>query len=145
MSQLQQQTTQNGLQKIVRNLAYMRREKNCLEVRQVVIRRALRKVEQQLLQSNDVDEAETLQDVVDNLCSISSDLESYRDHLETELDKINRGLKALDLLRGKPGRCAFAAYITEDTELSVNNLMRARTYYDQVIETLKTLKDESVE
>lgn len=144
MSQLQQQTTQNGLQKIVRNIAYMRREKGCLEVRQVAIRRALKRIEHQLTLSDDVDEVENLQDVVDNLCTISSDLESYRDHLETEIDKINRGLKALALLKGKPGRCAFTAYITEDTELSVSNLMRARTYYDQVVETLKTLKDESV-
>lgn len=144
MSQLQQQTTQNGLQKIVHNIAYMRREKGCLEVRQVAIRRALKRVEHQLSTSDNIEEVEDLQDVVDNLCSISSDLESYRDHLETELDKISRGLKALALLRGKPGRNAFAAYITEDTELSVSNLVRARTYYDQVIETLKTLKDESV-
>ncbi len=145
MSQLPQQTTEIGLQKIVRNISYMRREKNCLEVRQVAIRRSLRKIEEQLSLSDDVDEVENLQDVVDNLCSISSDLESYRDHLETELDKISRGLKSLELLRGKPGRIAFTAYITEDTELSVSNLMRARVYYDQVVETLKTLKDESVE
>jgi hypothetical protein len=144
MNQLRQQTAKNGLQRIMGNVAYMRRGKGYLEIRQVAIRRALRRIEQQLTTADDIDEMEDLQDVADNLSSISSDLESYRDHLEVEFEKINRGISSLILLREKSGRNALTAYLTEDTELSVSSLMKARFYYDQVIDTLKTLKDESV-
>ena len=144
MSQTRLKTSQDELQKIVRNVAQMRREKNYLEVRHVAITRALRRVERQLTTSDDNEEVESLQDIVDNLCSIGSDLETHRSHLETELDKVNRGVETLATLRGKQGRKAFAAYITEDTELSVKDLAQVRSYYDQVIETLKKLKDETL-
>ena len=144
MSRLSSLTTRGRLQTIERKVAFMLREKGCLEVRQTIIRRTLKKMEEELSASDHVEDVETLEDMIDNLFSISSDLESYRDHLESEIDKINRGLKTLAALKGKTGRSAFAAYVAEDVELSINNLTRARLYYDQVIETLKTLKDESV-
>jgi len=144
MSQTRVQTSQDELKKIVRNVAQMRREKNYLEVRQVAITRALRRVERQLATSDDNEEVDSLQDIVDNLCAIGSDLETHRSHLETELDKVSRGVETLATLRGKPGKRAFAAYITEDTELSVRDLAQVRSYYDQVIETLKKLKDETI-
>ena len=141
MSQTQQQTSQDKLQKIVHNMAHMRKEKNCLEVRQVAIRRALKKIERQLATSDDVEEEQNLEDIVDNLFSISSDLESFREHLETDLDKVRRGVESLATIKGKAGWRAFAAYIAEDTELSIQNLTQVHSYYDQVIETIKTLKE----
>lgn len=144
MSQTRIKTSQDELQKIVRNVAQMRREKNYLEVRQLAITRTLRKVERQLTLSEDSEEEQSLQDIVDNLCAIGSDLETHRSHLEVELDKVSRGVETLTALRGKPGKRAFAAYIIEDTELSVRDLAQVRSYYDQVIETLKKLKDETL-
>ena len=136
--------SQAGLQKIVRNVAQMRREKSYLEVRQVAITRTLRSVERQLDACDDTEEERSLQDVIDNLCAIGSDLETYRSHLETDLDKVTRGVQTLETLRGKPGKVAFAAYIAEDTELSVRDLAQVHSYYDQVIETLKKLKEDHV-
>lgn len=144
MSQTRVKTSQDELQKIVRNIAQMRREKSYLEVRQLAITRALRRVERQLTTSDDNEEEQSLQDIVDNLCAIGSDLETHRSHLETELDKVSRGVETLATLRGKQGRKAFAAYISEDTELSLQDLAQVRCYYDQVIETLKKLKDETL-
>ena len=144
MSQTRIKTSQDELQKIVRNIAQMRQEKNYLEVRQLAITRALRRVERQLTLSDDIEEEQSLQDVVDNLCAIGSDLETHRSHLETELDKVSRGVETLATLRGKQGRKAFAAYISEDTEISLQDLVQVRSYYDQVIETLKKLKDETL-
>ena len=66
----------------------------------------------------------------------------FRSHLETELDKVKRGVATLETLKGKQGRQAFAAYVKEDTELSIKNLSQVRSYYDQVIETIKQLNDE---
>lgn len=142
MSQSQKQMSQYGLQKIVSNVAHMRREKNFLEVRQVAIRRELKKIERQLDRSEDEEEAQNLQDVANSLFSIGSDLESYRDHLESELDKVKRGIETLSTLTGKNNKQAFAAYITEDTELSIKNLSHMHTYYDQVIDTVRTLNDK---
>jgi hypothetical protein len=144
MSQTRQRTSQDQLQKIVRNVAQMRREKSYLEVRQMAITRALRRAERQLASSGDNEEEQSLQDIVDNLCAIGSDLETHRSHLETELDKVSRGVETLASLRGKSGKRAFAAYITEDTEISIRDLVQVRSYYDQVIETLKKLKDETL-
>ncbi|MCA9355678.1 hypothetical protein KC865_04020 [Candidatus Kaiserbacteria bacterium] len=144
MKQIQLQTTQSGLQRIISNMSYMRKEKNRLAVRQVVIRRALKKVEDQLNQCEDIDEILSLQDTADNLCSISSDLESFRDHLEIELDKIRRGVEALSSLPNEAGFVSFQAYIIEDTELAIKNLLNVRSYYDQVVESIKAMKDESV-
>ena len=64
--------------------------------------------------------------------------------LKTDLDKVTRGVQTLETLRGKPGKRAFAAYIAEDTELSVRDLAQVHSYYDQVIETLKKLKEDQV-
>ena len=144
MSQTRIQSSQDELQKIVRNVAQMRREKSYLEVRQMAITRTLRRVERQLTTSDDYEEVESLQDIVDNLCSIGSDLETHRSNLETELDKVCRGVETLSTLKGKSGKKAFAAYITEDTELSVKDLAQVRSYYDQVIQTLNKLKDETL-
>ena len=141
MSQTQQ-TAQIDLKQITQNLACMRRDKNYLEVRQCAIRRTLRNLEQQFSVSDDVDEAEELQDIIDNLCSISSDLETYRSHLEAELNKVTRGIQTLTTLRGRSGKQALAAYVIEDTELSMQNLARVRVYYDQVIETLQKIKTD---
>jgi hypothetical protein len=129
----------DGLQQIAQNVSHMRHERDCLEVRQLAIRRTLRKIERQLSMSDDLEEVESLQDILDNLCVIGSDLETYRSHLETELDKVIRGMKTLKSLRGKHGRKAFAEYVTEDTELSVQNLRQVRSYYDQVIATIKDI------
>ena len=74
--------SQDGLQMIVRNVAQMRREKSYLEVRQVAITRTLRRVERQLNRCDDTEEEHNLQDIIDNLCAIGSDLETYRSHLE---------------------------------------------------------------
>jgi hypothetical protein len=137
-------TKKDELQIIANNIAQMRREKNYLEVRQMAITRALRQVERNLNASDDIEEVQSLQEIVDNLCAIGSDLETHRSHLETELDKVSRGVETLSTLRGKPGRKAFAAYITEDTEISVRDLAQVRSYYDQVVMTLKKLKDETL-
>lgn len=141
MSQLQQKSGQKIIQTIVSNVANMRRERNYLEVRQIAIRRVLRKAEGRLAMSDDDEEVDNLEDVVDSLCTISSDLESYRDHLEAELDKVKRGVETLKKLEGKSGSKEFADYITEDTEISLKNLTQVRSYYDQVIKTVKTLND----
>lgn len=132
----------NDLALIVKNVSRMRQEKGQLEARQTAILRAMKKVESRLAGSDDFEEVENLQEIVDNLCSISSDLEMFRSHLETELDKVKRGVAVLETLRGKQGRRAFAAYVREDTELSIKNLGHVRSYYDQVIETIKQLNDE---
>jgi ribosomal protein S17E len=142
MSQPQNQANQYGLQTIVNNVAHMRREKNFLEVRQVAIRRELKKIERQLSLSEDEEEMQNLQDVANSLFTIGSDLESYRDHLESELDKVRRGVETLSKLRSKSSKQAFAAYITEDTELSIKSLTHIHSYYDQVIETVRTLNSE---
>ena len=134
--------SQSGLQSIVSNIALMRREKNFLEVRQVAIRRELKKTERQITSSDNEEEIDNLQDVANSLFTIGSDLESYRDHLETELDKIKRGVETLKTLRGKSGVRAFTAYVQEDTELSIKSLTNIHSYYDQVIETVKTLKND---
>ncbi len=142
MSQSQNQINQLGLQTIVSNVAHMRREKNFLEVRQVAIRRELKKIERQLSESDDEEEVQNLQDVANSLFTIGSDLESYRDHLESELDKVRRGVETLSKLRGKSSQQAFAAYIAEDTELSIKSLTHIHSYYDQVIETVRTLNND---
>ncbi len=142
MSQIGLQTTQPDLERIGANLVKMRRERGRLEIRQVAILRTMKRMECRLADADDMDEVQNLQDIIDNLCNISSDLETYRNHLETELDKVKRGLATLETLKGKPGKRAFAAYVMEDTELSVKNLAQVRSYYDQVIETIKQLKDE---
>jgi len=132
----------NDLALIAKNVSRMRQEKGQLEVRQTVILRAMKRVEVRLANSEDFEEVENLQEIVDNLCAISSDLEMFRSHLETELDKVKRGVAVLETLRGKQGRRAFAAYVKEDTEISIKNLSQVRSYYDQVIETIKQLNDE---
>lgn len=142
MSQIGLHTTQPDLKRIDANLVQMRREKGRLEIRQVAILRTMKRMENRLALAEDMDEVQNLQDIIDNLCNISSDLETYRNHLETELDKVKRGLATLETLKGKPGKKAFADYVTEDTELSVKNLAQVRSYYDQVIETIRQLKDE---
>jgi predicted RND superfamily exporter protein len=142
MSELATKKPHTDLERINANLAHMRRERCQLEVRQTAILRTMKRMETRLARCDDVDEVQNLQDIVDNLCSISGDLETYRSHLETELDKVKRGVAMLETLRGKPGKRAFAAYISEDTELSVRNLVQVRSYYDQVIETIRQLKDE---
>jgi len=144
MRQTQQLTGKNGLQQIARNVTKMRREKSYLEVRQVAITRTLRRIERQLAISDDAEEEQNLHDIIDNLCAIGSDLETYRAQLEVELDKVNRGVQTLETLRGKPGKVAFAAYIMEDTELSLRDLAQVHSYYDQVIETIKKLKDDQL-
>lgn len=142
MSQIGLQTTQPDLERISANLVKMRRERGRLEIRQVAILRTMKRMENRLALADDFDEIQNLQDIIDNLCNISSDLETYRNHLETELDKVKRGLATLENLKGKSGKRAFAAYVVEDTELSVKNLAQVRSYYDQVIETIRQLKDE---
>lgn len=142
MSQSQKQIAVYDLQKITKNVAHMRREKNFLEVRQVAIRRELKKIERQLSLSEDEEEVQNLQDVANSLFSIGSDLESYRDHLESELDKVRRGVETLAKIRGKNSQKAFAEYITEDTELSIKSLSHIHSYYDQVIETVRTISDD---
>lgn len=135
--------TGDGLQKIAGNVACLRRGKDYLEVRQAAISRTIRKIERQISFCENVEEEQELVDLAENLYSIGSDLEAFRAHLDTELDKMRRGIEMLQALRGKPGRRAFTAYVTEDTELALQDLAQARVYYDQVIETVKGLKDES--
>lgn len=135
---------QDDLQHITLNVAHMKREKSCLEVRQSAIARTLRRMELQLVDCDDAEEEQSLQDLVENLSNISSDLETYRSNLEIELDKVDRGIKMLNNLPDQVGRKAFAAYVTEDTELSVKNLAQVRSYYDQVILTLKKLSDNTI-
>lgn len=142
MSRAATQSNPKDLERINANLSLMRRERCQLEVRQTAILRTMKRMENRLATCDDLDDAQNLQDIIDNLCSLSSDLETYRSHLETELDKVKRGIATLETLRGKPGKRAFAAYITEDTEISVRNLAQVRIYYDQVIETLRQLRDE---
>lgn len=142
MSQSQKLVCQDSLHMIVSNIALMRREKNFLEVRQVAIRRELKRIERNIISSEDDEEVQNLQDVANSLFTIGSDLESYRDHLETELDKVKRGVETLKSLRGKTGVRAFTAYVKEDTELSIKSLSNIHSYYDQVIDTVKTLKND---
>jgi hypothetical protein len=143
MEQVAVKTAQEGLKKIVGNVASLRRGKNYLEVRQAAISRSIKGVENQLTNCDDAEEEQDLIDLAENLYSIGSDLEAYRAHLETELDKMRRGVEMLEALRGKQGRRAFEAYVYEDTELSLQDLAQARNYYDQVIDTVKHLKDGS--
>ena len=136
-------TYQDGLQKIAGNVACLRQGKSYLEVRQVAISRTIKRIEKQMSDCEDQEEIQDLIDLAENLYSIGSDLEAYRAHLETDLEKMRRGVEMLEALRGKPGRRAFAAYVAEDTELSLQDLTQARSYYDQVIESVRQLKDES--
>ena len=92
---------QDDLQHITLNVAHMKREKSCLEVRQSAIARTLRRMELQLVDCDDAEEEQSLQDLVENLSNISSDLETYR-------------------------------------------LAQVRSYYDQVILTLKKLSDNTI-
>lgn len=144
MRQAQITLRHDGLQKIVGNVARLRKGKDYLEVRQVAISRTIRHIEKQLSDCEDAEEEQELSELAENLYSIGSDLEAYRAHLETDIDKMRRGIEMLKALRGKPGRRAFTAYVTEDTELSLQDLAQARTYYDEVIETVKGLKDGSL-
>lgn len=132
-----------GIRRIATNVEILRRGKNYLEVRQTAISRIIKKIEKQLEVCEDLDEEQELVDLAENLYSIGSDLEAYRAHLETELDKMRRGVEMIEGIRGKQGRRAFEAYVYEDTELSLHDLDQARLYYDQVIDTVRSLKDES--
>ena len=135
--------SERGLQRITSNVASLRQGKDYLEVRQAAISRTIKRIERQLEGCEDTEEEQDLVELAENLYSIGSDLEAYRAHLETELDKMRRGVEMLEALRGKQGRRAFEAYVVEDTELSLQDLAQARNYYDQVIETVRRLKDES--
>jgi hypothetical protein len=135
-------TTQDGLKRIVGNVARLRKGKDYLEVRQAAISRTIKRIERQLNACDDAEEEFDLMDLAENLYSIGSDLEAYRAHLETELDKMRRGIEMLEAVRSKQGRRAFAAYMYEDTELSLQDLAQARNYYDQVILTVRGLKGE---
>lgn len=142
MSQTHLQTTQNNFAKITTNLARMRCEKGQLEVRQTAINRTVRRMETRLATTDDFEEMQNLQDIIDNLHTIYNELDCYCSNLESELDKVRRGLSSLAAMKGKPGKLALESYITEDTELSVRNIEQIRSYYDQVIETIRQLKDE---
>jgi prefoldin subunit 5 len=135
--------SESSLQRITSNVASLRRGKDYLEVRQTAISRTIKRIERQLEGCDSLEEEQDLAELAENLYSIGSDLEAYRAHLETEIDKMRRGVEMLEALRGKQGRRAFEAYVVEDTEISLQDLAQARNYYDQVIETVRRLKDES--
>lgn len=127
---------------ISQNLRHMQRARTALEVRQVALCRSVRKIENRLSHSDDFDEVQNLHDILDNLGSLMNDLELFRSNLEKEVDKVHRGLAALQGDLGVAGYRALGAYITEDTNLSIENVQQVGSYYDQVLETMRHINDE---
>lgn len=127
---------------ILQNVKRMQRARNSLEVRQTALNRSVLKMERRLALSDDTEEMQNLQDILDNLASMMNDLELFRSNLEKEVTKVRAGLADLETLPQGAGATALTNYIAADTDLSIDNLSQVSTYYDQVLETVRSINDE---
>lgn len=64
------------------------------------------------------------------------DIETYLEHYQFEIKKVERGLKKAIVLKDKPAQIAFLEYITEDSSRTVLSLKIANYEYHEILMTL---------
>lgn len=125
-----------------RNLSTIKRERSQLEARLTAIRRIEQEVRVYVrdIASDFHDESDEWEGLLGNIEAVEHDILSYLTHINTEIDKIHRGIDALELLRDTEGRRVLATYIQEDTELSIANIGKTISHYSEVIDSLRVMR-----
>lgn len=119
---------------VVKNLRRMATEQQRLLVR---LHRAQALVSELRQQAKSADSWSMQDDrLLDQYELFVLDVETYLDHYQFEIKKVERGLKQASALENKPAQLAFLQYIAEDSSRTVVSLKIANHEYHEILITL---------
>ena len=134
-------TTTEREGQLMRNVAAMKASKRRFQTRLQEARRYRDKIAKRFEELSKVYEIEEERfAVLDAIEDFESGVRSQLENVTAEIDKLDKGLEALQAAKDSALKTAFSKYIIEDTNLSLKSIAMTCYEYDRIIESVKEIE-----
>jgi len=118
-------------------ISTLRRERARFLTRRAELSRIARRLRTNQAHVTVPEEHELLTEMTEPVAVLIADISSYCEHLNVEIEKMERGAVALKDAPSGEVTSAFRDYILTDTAISLKNITLARYDYDSAISSLR--------